>query len=179
MVNYEEMLVKNDVESILERVREVCSQKLVIKGFNSYTMENEDVIQEVLLQVYRRIKEYDCKRSKFSTFVETIINNKLTDCFRASSNPCNVMIAKSKCLTTAGWLDDDDKDSVYVSVDGEYGYGELLIEVEKRLAGVEKQTFDLLVAGYRQREIATILQRTPARVSQIVKSVQNKIKKLI
>jgi RNA polymerase sporulation-specific sigma factor len=168
LMSYEEMLVKNDVESILSKVRGVCATKLELRRFNSYTMKNEDVVQEVLLQVYSKIKKYDATRARLSTLIEAIVDNKITDCFRSANKKSNRMIAEAISL---------DSEHVPMSTEGGYGNSELRADMIKNLSELESKVLNLILLGYKQNEIAKRINYTPARVCQVTGSIRKKVKK--
>jgi RNA polymerase sporulation-specific sigma factor len=182
LMSYEEMLVKGDVESILSKVRGVCATKLELRRFNSYTLKSEDVVQEVLMQVYNKIKEYDAAKARFSTFIDTIVENKITDCFRVSNRKCNKIVAEAASLDTEygkSFLLQMKVAQATLYTEGGYGESELHVVFAKTLSKSENKVLSLILSGYKQNEIAKRINYTPARVCQIMGSIRKKVKKII
>jgi RNA polymerase sporulation-specific sigma factor len=177
-MGYDELLAIGDMDKFLTKAKEMCEMK--IKTSNFFGMEKEDVVQEVLLTVFKSINSYDNSKAKACTFFENVINNKIKDCVRKTGTKSNLMVTTAIELVPEFDADDKPADSAYLGVlsaaDSGYACSEYEIDFMENIGlnDREKQIFKLRCSGYEFVEIASILGLTKARISQLWKGVVQK-----
>ena len=67
--------------ALVERYRPFCAS-LAWKSLPVLGMETDDVIQNVLLHMLRKLHHYDCSRGKFSTWLAAVARNRIIDLIR-------------------------------------------------------------------------------------------------
>lgn len=176
--SYDELLALGELDLFLEKVREHTSIKIRNRQFAG--LDHDDVIQEVLLKVYKTIKQYDPTKSKVSTFVGHIIDNKIRDCFRAAGSNQNLINVNSYPYTDV--IDNEDALMGYVQPVEEplYNCVEYTYDIVHNAGLTEKELemFKLKVAGYNMTEIADIMGCTRATVHNIYKRIKEKFEEL-
>jgi RNA polymerase sporulation-specific sigma factor len=177
-MGYDELLAVGDMDKFLTKAKEMCEVKIHATDFVG--MEKEDVVQEVLLSVYRAVDAYDSSRAKASTFFENVINNRIRDCLRKAKTNMPLCLAVELVESPEDISNDSGSthksNAVLKSVDGDYGCSEYEIDFMENIGlnDREKQIFKLRCAGYEFTEIATMLGLTKARISQLWKGVIKK-----
>ena len=178
MKSYDELLALGELDLFLEKVRNHTSKKIRNRDFAG--MEREDVIQEVLIKVYKSIESFDPSKSKASTFVDHVIENKIKDCLRSAGSESNL------CNVNSVPLIDDTSGEEYIEgtiiipvEESMYSYIEYLQDI-KNIDLTEKETevVKLKIAGYNNTEIANILGCTRATVHNIWNKIKDKFEVL-
>lgn len=178
MATFDELYLQNDVDAILEKAKEKCEAKLRGKRFAGW--DKDDVLQEVLIKVFRTIDRYKQDTSRYSTFVDHVMDNMIKDCYRKTLTEKNLNVVNAAEYVDA-YLDEDDVQDFSVGchvgvVDNGYQNSEFVTDLMQNmgLSEREKDIFSLRSAGYEFVEIASIIGVTKARISQIWKGIVQK-----
>jgi RNA polymerase sporulation-specific sigma factor len=167
------MLNNNDVEGILLKVREHTMKKLRARQHNFKGMEYDDVVSEVTVKVFTGLKTYDPNRSKISTFIDHVIENRIKDCYGMSSKA-------DLAVSSLQDGDDDDSQDIIEFIPDEtddYASLSLLLDIENdvNLTSMEKKIIYERLNGREFQEIGFDFGYKKSRFSQIVKGIKTKL----
>lgn len=177
----DQLLDLGEIDLFLGKAKEKCEKKLRGKSFAG--MEQDDVVQEVLIKVYRALTNYDRNKSKVSTYIDHVIENMVKDCFKkcgSVKNLSNVNALEIEDSYTGEYEElEKVKYSVHLGTDDlNFMEREFLLDIEysEKLSPRERQVFLLHYKGYAKIEIAHKLGLTKARISQIWGEIIEKIR---
>lgn len=179
---FDELFALEEMDAFLKKAQEKCRAKVGHQKFAG--METDDVVQEVLIKVYRSMQRYDGTLSKVSTYVDHVMDNMIRDCLRKAGSKSNLSLVNALDLleSTADPercnSDGQDVSWSYIAGCSEPGYErmELITDVMENmhLNKREQEVFRLRLTGYEFMEIAEKIGVSKARVSQIWKSIREK-----
>lgn len=179
-VGLDELYAMGEVEELLAKVKKKCEIKL--KGKRFAGMEHEDVIQEVLIKTYKALDKYDKSLAKVNTFVNSIIDNMIKDCYKATMSGKNLAVVNA--IDIAGSVQSEEGEEgacLQIGVeDRGFENCEVLMDIMDNMGldDRERQVFRLRSAGYEYKEIAAIVGMSKSRVQQIWKSIVTKYENL-
>lgn len=155
--------------------------------------DNEDLIQEGMIGLFKAVRDYDCGRdASFYTFADLCISRQMYTAVQASKRK------KHRPLNTYVSLYDSG-----VSVEGreeaellellsdraEQSPEELFIDkervayleaaIERELSSFEKQVLDLYMTGMTYSQIAKVLGRDEKSTDNALQRLKSKIKKML
>lgn len=155
--------------------------------------EEQDLIQEGMIGLFRAIKDYDSGRdASFFTFADLCISRKIYNAIEASKREKHTPLNNYISLYSSN--DDDNKDGKTMFMDllsaGEISNPEnLLIDrenverieklVEQELSSFEKQVFDLYITGMKYGQIAKVLGKDEKSTDNALQRIKNKLRKAI
>lgn len=153
--------------------------------------EEQDLIQEGMIGLFRAIKDYDSGRdASFFTFADLCISRKMYNAIEASKREKHTPLNNYVSLYASN--DDDNKDGKTMFMDllsaGEISNPEnLLIDrenvqriemlVEQELSSFEKQVFDLYITGMKYGQIAKVLGKDEKSTDNALQRIKNKLRK--
>ncbi len=153
--------------------------------------EEQDLIQEGMIGLFRAIKDYDCGRdASFFTFADLCISRKMYNAIEASKREKHTPLNNYISLYSSN--DEDNKDGKTIFMDllsaGEISNPEnLLIDkenverieslVEQELSPFEKQVFDLYITGMKYVQIAKVLGRDEKSTDNALQRIKSKLKR--
>lgn len=166
-------MVINDVEKILSRVKKIAGYKIARTSFAG--MSNEDVIQEILINVYKALDKYDPSKSQLDTYLNHVINNKINDCIRIAKKHIAMSNAVRLVDDIVGEEIEDDITTVSVEESG-YISVEYLYDIANSLNLSEREVaiLKLRLMGYKNEEIGKKLGYTKAFIGRILKGIKDK-----
>lgn len=158
--------------------------------------DNEDLIQEGMIGLFKAVRDYDSGRdASFQTFAQLCISRQMYTAVQASGRkkhaPLNYYIS-----LYAEKLDTDGKEiagDLLENIPSESAQGrnpeEMLIDkenerdlevaVESELSPFEKQVLDLCLIGMSYTEIAKVLGREQKATDNAIQRIKGKIRKII
>ncbi len=155
--------------------------------------EEQDLIQEGMIGLFRAIKDYDSGRdASFFTFADLCISRKMYNAIEASKREKHTPL--NNYISLYGDNDEDSKDGKSGFIDllsaGEISNPEnLLIDrenverieklVEQELSSFEKQVFDLYITGMKYGQIAKVLGKDEKSTDNALQRIRNKLRKAI
>lgn len=153
--------------------------------------EEQDLIQEGMIGLFRAIKDYDSGRdASFFTFADLCISRKMYNAIEASKREKHTPLNNYISLYSSN--DEDNKDGKTIFMDllsaGEISNPEnLLIDkenverieslVEQELSPFEKQVFDLYITGMKYVQIAKVLGRDEKSTDNALQRIKSKLKR--
>jgi len=153
--------------------------------------DNEDLIQEGMIGLFKAIRDYDCGRdASFYTFADLCISRQMYTAVQASHRqkhwPLNTYVSlygsgreDSEEMELAEALPpDQDQNPETLFIDRErveYLEG----QIEKELSSFEKQVLDLYLTGMSYSQIAKVLGREEKSTDNALQRLKGKIKKML
>lgn len=175
---FDELYFSGKVDDFLEKAKKSCEIK--IRGMKFAGMSHEDVIQEVLIKVYRTMSIYNKDRAKVSTYIDHVITNMIRDCLRKAGARKNLLSINTFSPREESGNDSMDEAmfsiSAYAVRDASFAEMEILLDIMEftGLTEREKKMILLRLQGYSYDEIGKHFGITKERVCQIIKSIQKK-----
>ena len=135
--------------------------KSLCKAYYSSHEDQKDVFQDIILQLW---KSFDTFRgeSKISTWIYKVSLNTILNKVRKEKTKISAESISYSELTFSNAMSDDDK--------------ELLHVVLQSLKGLDKAIVILYLEGYKNKEIAQMLNLTPTNVSTRLSRVKAELK---
>ena len=155
--------------------------------------DNEDLIQEGMIGLFKAIRDYDCGRdASFYTFADLCISRQMYTAVQASHRqkhwPLNTYLSlygngrgqgDNEELELAEALPpDQDQNPETLFIDRErveYLEG----QIDKELSSFEKQVLDLYLTGMSYSQIARVLGREEKSTDNALQRLKGKIKKML
>ncbi|MDE7222843.1 MAG: RNA polymerase sporulation sigma factor SigH, partial [Acetatifactor sp.] len=155
--------------------------------------DNEDLIQEGMIGLFKAIRDYDCGRdASFYTFADLCISRQMYTAVRASNRqkhwPLNTYVSlngnghsheENEELELAESLSQDqDQNPETLFIDRER-VEYLEKQIDKELSGFEKQVLDLYLTGMSYSQIARVLGREEKSTDNALQRLKAKIKRML
>lgn len=174
-LTYDEIYATGDMNTLFEKVMKHTKIKLGMTRFAG--MEQEDVVQETTIKVFRSLDYYNQSKSKLNTFIDRVIENAIKDCYKKCSSRKNLLVVNSEEIIDNYELSEEHDCGTQIGVvDSGFENTEFLNDVLNNigLSDREKQVFEFYLDGYDFVEIAKIIGVTKSRMSQIWSSIKKK-----
>jgi RNA polymerase sigma factor (sigma-70 family) len=173
----DELYKNNQMEEFYKKAIKYTTYKIYKKGYVFSGMEKQDVVQEVVISVFKNLHKHDANKGSISTFVFSIIEFRIMQWLHTSaykkynmfnSDPYDDIIEDEHC---------DD-----ALCDEDIGY--LVLDFKQSLSSVnlskkETEILKLKYSGYGTNEIASIFGCSKNNVSNIWKTTKEKLYKII
>lgn len=155
--------------------------------------DNEDLIQEGMIGLFKAIRDYDCGRdASFYTFADLCISRQMYTAVRASNRqkhwPLNTYVSLSgnghsreenEEMDLAEALSpDQDQNPETLFIDRER-VEYLESQIDKELSSFEKQVLDLYLTGMSYSQIAKVLGREEKSTDNALQRLKAKIKRML
>lgn len=155
--------------------------------------DNEDLIQEGMIGLFKAIRDYDCGRdASFYTFADLCISRQMYTAVQASHRqkhwPLNTYVSLYGSNSSQGDSEemelaealspDKDQNPETLFIDRErveYLEG----QIDKELSSFEKQVLDLYLTGMSYSQIARVLGRDEKSTDNALQRLKSKIKKML
>lgn len=179
---------------IMDYIMEKYKNLVRSKAKSMYILggDNEDLIQEGMIGLFKAIRDYDCGRdASFYTFADLCISRQMYTAVQASHRqkhrPLNTYVSlygsrsqeDSEELELAEALPpDQDQNPETLFIDRErveYLEG----QIDKELSSFEKQVLDLYLTGMSYSQIARVLGREEKSTDNALQRLKGKIKKML
>ena len=176
-----------DANNIMMKKYEPLITKIALKMLpycKKNGLELSDLVQEGMIGLNHAIERYqEQENTLFYTYAKTCIERKIISVVIASNR------SKNKILNESISYDDEENPILKLVKDkGPSPLEEVLnLEVEEdilkkvkeHLTDFEEQVFYLYTAGFKYKEIAEILDKTPKSVDNTIQRIRTKLKKQI
>lgn len=195
-VSDEELIdrLRNGESPITDYIMDKYKNLVRSKAKSMYILggDNEDLIQEGMIGLFKAIRDYDSGRdASFYTFADLCISRQMYTAVQASHRqkhwPLNTYVSlygsrsqgDSDELELAEALPpDQDQNPETLFIDRErveYLEG----QIDKELSGFEKQVLDLYLTGMSYSQIAKVLGREEKSTDNALQRLKSKIKKML
>lgn len=136
--------------------------------------DQEDLIQEGRLGLYKAIKTYDSsKASSFKTFASRIIEREIISAIRKENTTKNQMLNDSVHGLDSEFLHEDnypEKDLLNIE-----SLGELNQKIKKELSEFENAVLQMFLEGYNCKDIALKLDTNPKSIGNALTRIRSKL----
>lgn len=153
--------------------------------------EEQDLIQEGMIGLFRAIKDYDSGRdASFFTFADLCISRKMYNAIEASKREKHTPLNNYVSFYASNDEDNTDGKMKFmdlISADEISNPENLLIDrenverienlVEQELSDFEKQVFDLYITGMTYSQIAKVLGRDEKSTDNALQRIKSKLRK--
>lgn len=174
-----------DANNILIKKYEPLINKVALRMLpycKSNGLELEDLVQEGMIGLNHAIERYqEQEDTLFYTYAKTCIERKIISVVLSSNRN------KNKILNESVSYDDEENLIIkYLQDKTPSPLEEMVnIEIEKNLlkkfkenlTDFEEQVFELHISGFKYREIAKILDKTPKSIDNTIQRIKTKLKK--
>ena len=174
-----------DANNILIKKYEPLINKVALKMLpycKGNGLELEDLVQEGMIGLNHAIERYKEQEDiLFFTYAKKCIERKIISVVVGSNRN------KNKVLNESVSYDNDENQIIkylqdknpspleeVVNVEKEE---DLLKEFKKNLTDFEKQVFELHISGFKYKEIAELLNKTPKSIDNTIQRIKTKLKR--
>ncbi len=155
--------------------------------------DNEDLIQEGMIGLFKAIRDYDCGRdASFYTFADLCISRQMYTAVQASHRqkhwPLNTYVSLY-CSNSSQGDSEEMELAEALSPDKDQNPETLFIDrerveylegqIDKELSSFEKQVLDLYLTGMSYSQIARVLGREEKSTDNALQRLKSKIKKML
>ena len=174
-----------DANNILIKKYEPLIKKIALRMLpycKNNGLEVEDLVQEGMIGLNHAIERYqEQENTLFFTYAKTCIERKIISVVLSSNRKKNIVLNQS-----ISYDDEENKLIKYLTDSGPLPLEEIInIEVEenlinkfkKYLTDFEEQVFELHIAGFKYKEIAELLDKTPKSIDNTIQRIKAKLKK--
>lgn len=174
---------------IMEKYKNLVRSKA--KSMFILGADNDDLIQEGMIGLFKAIRDYDCGRdASFYTFAELCISRQMYTAVRASGRQKHTPL-NSYISLYANNIDGDESTPLLDALAStkELNPEEVLIgkenahdieqAIEENLSPLEKEVLDLHLTGMSYTQIARVLGRDEKSTDNALQRIRSKLKKHI
>ena len=156
--------------------------------------DNEDLIQEGMIGLFKAIRDYDAGRdASFFTFADLCISRQMYTAVQASNRKKHMPLNSYISLYSTSHEEETGKESEefinFLGLDTQKDPEQLLIDkenvlslekkIEEELSAFEKQVLDLYLTGMTYTQIARVLGRDEKSTDNALQRMKAKIRKVI
>lgn len=155
--------------------------------------DNEDLIQEGMIGLFKAVRDYDCGRdASFHTFADLCISRQMYTAVQASKRQKHIPLNTYVSLYGDDAAQEESgQRSLVESLTNQAGLSpeELFLDkervqyleerIDQELSSFEKQVLDLYLTGMRYSQIARVLGRDEKSTDNALQRLKGKIKKLL
>ena len=174
---------------LLEKYKNLVNIKA--KKFFLIGGDNDDMVQEGMIGLYKAIKSYDAeKNNTFKTFANLCIDRQLITAIKTSNRQKHIPLNSSFSLNDAAFTENDDTqlidilDTKYIedpleTISKKEYFSEIELKIDNALSKMEKEVLKLYVNGNSYIEIAKKLDSTPKSIDNAIQRIRKKSIKII
>ena len=156
--------------------------------------DNEDLIQEGMIGLFKAIRDYDAGRdASFFTFADLCISRQMYTAVQASNRKKHMPLNSYISLYATSHEEENGRESEefinFLGLDTQKDPEQLLIDkenvlslekkIEEELSAFEKQVLDLYITGMTYTQIARVLGRDEKSTDNALQRMKAKIRKVI
>lgn len=185
--------LRDGEEAIMDYIMNKYKNLVRKHARNMYILgaEEQDLIQEGMIGLFRAIKDYDSGRdASFFTFADLCISRKMYNAIEAAKREKHIPL--NNYISFYASNEDDNKDGKTMFMDllsaGDISNPEnLLIDrenvegienlVDEELSSFEKQVFDLYITGMKYNQIAKVLGKDEKSTDNALQRIKSKLRK--
>ena len=146
------------------------------KSFNVSPFETEEIIAEGFLAVFKAVKNYDSKKSKFSTFVSLCVRRAMADEIKSSSRAKRIPSDMIDSISDIDLEGTESPEDIVIDRENLIAFKENLSSF---LSRTELSVLSLFLEGNSYTDISEKLSISQKSVDNALSRVRNKLKKQI
>ncbi len=187
--------LRDGEETIMDYILEKYKNLVRKHARNMYILgaEEQDLIQEGMIGLFRAIKDYDSGRdASFFTFADLCISRKMYNAVEAAKREKHTPLNNYISFYSSNESEEADGKTMFMDLlsAGEISNPETLfidkenvkrIEslVQRELSEFEKKVFDLYITGMKYGQIAKVLGKDEKSTDNALQRIKSKLKKAI
>ena len=187
--------LRNGEEAIMDHICDKYKKLVRSKAKSMYILgaDNEDLIQEGMIGLFRAVRDYDSGRdASFYTFADLCISRQMYTAVQAAKRQKHIPLNSYISLNAneSGKEESEERSLLEALADRtELNPEELFLDkervnyletvIERELSGFEKQVLDLYMTGMSYTQIAKVLGRDEKSADNALQRLKSKIKKLL
>lgn len=174
----------NDIVYEKYRPLVIATANRMGKYIKNCGIEISDLIQEGMLGLTSAINCFqDTKEASFYTYAKTCIERRIISAVIAANRQKHKILNESVSyddpdLTADKYLKDEDQDPLIIVTNSDM-HEEIKERIKNKLTSFEKQVFDLMLSGFRYREIADLLNKDVKSIDNAIQRIRSKAKAII
>ena len=180
------------IDFIIDKYKNLVRSKA--KSMFILGADNEDLIQEGMIGLFKAIRDYDSGRdASFFTFADLCISRQMYTAIQASGRKKHSPLNSYISLYSATFGNDGEDGGVelvhIIASDTDRNPEEMLIDkenvevlenrIDKELSGFEKQVLDLHLTGMSYIQIAKVLGKDEKSTDNALQRIKGKLKKML
>jgi RNA polymerase sporulation-specific sigma factor len=179
-------LLRGGDEHVMEYLLEKY-KNLVRKKANAMYLiggENEDLIQEGMIGLFRAIRDYDAsKEASFFRFADVCISRQIYTAIEASRrqkhSPLNFYVSLSEEPAVQGGGIDAHVESPEMQIIHLENVAQMQKKIDKALSPLEREVLEHYLEGYNYRQIAKRMDKPPKSIDNALQRIRGKISHLM
>ena len=148
-------MTNEEKEKIIIKFTPLINSIIVKYHSSIHDLEFEDIRQEVLMHIAKKLDKYNPNKAKVSTYIMTISKNKLINMTKSKKNKKETPISFNEDMETKTLFSDDSIKDL--------GIDEVVNTLEEFKQGVIR----MIMEGYTQTHVSKIVGLSRQRVNQI------------
>lgn len=178
------------MDYICEKYKNLVRSKA--KSMHILGGDNEDLIQEGMIGLFKAVRDYDCGRdASFFTFAELCVSRQLYTAVQASQRKKHLPLNTYVSLYADTSVQDGQQTELLESLSRrtQQSPEELFLDkervtyletaIDRELSSFEKQVLDLYMTGMSYVEIARVLGRDEKSTDNALQRLKSKIRKML
>ena len=155
----------------------------LMKYINNCGIDRNDLIQEGMLGLSSAISYFkETKDAKFYTYSKTCIERKMISAIITANRQKHKILNESLSydapdLLTDKYLKDSNQDPLLILTNSD-SLSNIENKLKAKLTAMEKQVFDLMLAGFKYKEIADILNKDIKSIDNAIQRIRTKAKNI-
>lgn len=155
--------------------------------------DNEDLIQEGMIGLFKAVRDYDCGRdASFYTFADLCISRQMYTAVQAAKRQKHIPLNSYISLNAGDSGKEEGEERILLEAIAdrtEMNPEDLFLDkervsylesvIDKELSNFEKQVLDLYMTGMSYTQIAKVLGRDEKSADNALQRLKSKIKKLL
>ena len=151
----------------------------LLKSLNVPLNDADDLVQDILIKLWKNLAKYESQKAKFRTWLSTIIRNETTSYFRSKAALKNSAISASDKLEFLSPFEEADIEKKIEHEWKNYLSQIALERIEQAYRGQAFEVFQLSLKGHTQEQIIEMTGLTSSSVYTLKSRVKNSFVKEI
>lgn len=186
LLNYVAENIEEANDIIVDKYRplviSICNK--MVKYINNCGIDRNDLIQEGMVGLTSAIYHFkDQKESSFYTYANTCIKRKIISAIVTANRQKHKILNESISyddpdLTNDKFLKDSNHDPLQIITNSDI-IDNIEDKIKAKLTSLEMQVFELMISGFKYREIADILDKDIKSIDNAIQRIRNKAKNIL
>lgn len=186
LLNYVAENIEEANDIIVDKYRplviSICNK--MVKYINNCGIDRNDLIQEGMVGLTSAIYHFkDQKEASFYTYANTCIKRKIISAIVTANRQKHKILNESISyddpdLTNDKFLKDSNHDPLQIITNSDI-MDNIEDKIKAKLTSLEMQVFELMISGFKYREIADILDKDIKSIDNAIQRIRNKAKNIL
>ena len=186
LLNYVAENIEEANDIIVDKYRplviSICNK--MVKYINNCGIDRNDLIQEGMVGLTSAIYHFkDQKEASFYTYANTCIKRKIISAIVTANRQNHKILNESISyddpdLTNDKFLKDSNHDPLQIITNSDI-IDNIEDKIKAKLTSLEMQVFELMISGFKYREIADILDKDIKSIDNAIQRIRNKAKNIL